>query len=108
MKKLILDGSNEEAEKRLDEIINQLKSENKIGEIMLWLSNLESITTNGTAGTCPHCKSENTAYSIYKLHDDIGCGDVWCNDCKKAYHISRMKVTNQTEHITELPEDLIY
>lgn len=30
MEKIILDGSNEEAENRLDEIINQLESENKV------------------------------------------------------------------------------
>lgn len=75
---------------------------------MLWLSNIESISTTGTAGICPHCKSQNTEYSLYRVRDDVGCGDIWCNECKRAFHISRIKITTEFDHNVKIPKGLIY
>ena len=55
---------------------------------------------------CPYCKSENVNYTL-KIVDEkskMGYGAIWCNDCKKAFHISRIKVDE--EIIKEIPSDL--
>lgn len=78
----------------------------KEGEMMKWLGNLNSIATNGQPGTCPYCESENVNY-ILKIVDEkskMGYGAIWCNDCKKAFHISRIKVDEGI--IKEIPSDL--
>ena len=51
---------------------------------MKWLDNITNIIATHNAGKCPFCNSENTDYRIINLSSDIGYGDVWCNDCKKA------------------------
>lgn len=75
---------------------------------MIWLNNIEKIATSGVAGNCPYCKSENTNYSVKKICGDVGYGDIWCNECKKAYHISRIKITPAIERDIEVPDGLIY
>lgn len=72
-----------------------------------WTNNIESISLNSSAGVCPNCKSENTDYGYTLLHGEWGACDIWCNDCKRAKHISRVKVPSG---ITEsyVPNELIY
>lgn len=62
---------------------------------MKWLENLESISEKSIAGKCPICKSDNTDYRLIKINGDYGYGDIWCNDCKSTYHISRMKIDKE-------------
>lgn len=48
---------------------------------------------NQTVGPCPYCGSENTDCTFEALNSErMGYGVLWCNDCKRAYHISRMIV----------------
>lgn len=75
---------------------------------MKWLKNLERISINGIPGECPYCKSENTDYAL-NVDDEktsMGYGSIWCNDCKKAFHISRIKVDKK--YVKEIPKDLSY
>ena len=74
---------------------------------MKWLDNINIIATHN-AGKCPFCNSENTDYRIINLSSDIGYGDVWCNDCKKAFHISRMKISEDIIKNSEIPKSLNY
>ncbi len=75
---------------------------------MKWLDNIISIINTRTAGICPYCKSQNTDYQVINVNGNIGYGDVWCNDCKKAYHISRMETPPDMIVKNTPPEDLIY
>ena len=75
---------------------------------MKWLDNITNIIATYNAGKCPFCNSENTDYRIINLSSDIGYGDVWCNDCKKAFHISRMKISEDIIKISEIPKSLNY
>ena len=60
---------------------------------MKWLDNLASIKQLHKAGKCPYCGQENTDYRLLEISSGKGYGDVWCNDCKKAFHISRIEVS---------------
>lgn len=76
---------------------------------MKWLGNLKSITDTGKAGKCPVCGSKNTDYigtEIDKNHN--GYLDIWCNDCKSAYHVSRMQITDGVKVSGSVPEGLKY
>ena len=54
-----------------------------------WKQNLINIYEYNKVGKCPFCGSENTDFGFVKLNK-IGYGDLWCNDCKHAFHISRV------------------
>ena len=74
-----------------------------------WAKNLKSIIADNDAGVCPHCSSENTDYSIKNTLGDVGYADIWCNDCKKAVHISRMSVFGiKSKGKADVPKGLIY
>lgn len=68
--------------------------------MLKWIKNLINIENNLPPGKCPYCGSDNTDYRKIKVTLDMGFGDVWCNDCKKAYHISR--ITVDKEHKVEV------
>lgn len=77
---------------------------------MKWLNNLKNIATENKPGKCPYCGSENTEYSATVVDHDTQMGymDIWCNDCKKAYHMSRIKVESGYKTGIKLPKDLKY
>ncbi len=64
---------------------------------MKWLKNLELLSKNGETGKCPFCNSDDTDYAVEVIDEKemIGHGAIWCNECKKAFHISRMQVTEK-------------
>ncbi len=75
---------------------------------MKWIKNLESVAKTGNPGECPYCKSKNTAYAL-SIDDEetlMGHGAVWCEDCRKAFHISRIKV--DSKYVKEIPKNLLY
>lgn len=76
---------------------------------MKWLKNLESLAKNKDTDRCPFCKSSNTDYSVNVCDKQtmMGYGVIWCNDCKKALHISRIKITEEM-NTKPIPTDLIY
>ena len=73
---------------------------------MKWLKNIENIATKNTPGKCPHCGSLNTDYNAIKLHNEYGNCVIWCNDCKNAFNVSRMKITQDTNTNKLIPKDL--
>lgn len=76
---------------------------------MRWIDNLKNIVEHGNVGKCPLCGSKNTDYACTVVDSDKRNGymDVWCNDCKKAYHISRMKITSNLK-VGSHPQNLKY
>lgn len=79
------------------------------GKILKWIENLKSIIDKNTPGNCPVCNSINTVYSMHIIDNktNMGYGVIWCNDCKNAFHISRIKVSLNMKN-TLVPEGLKY
>ncbi len=73
-----------------------------------WIKCIKNMTANSTPGECPCCKSKNTDFRYTAvMNDGYGYCDIWCNDCKHAFHISRIKVPADAENKT-VPDNLIY
>ena len=79
------------------------------GQILKWANNLKSIIDKNNPGNCPVCNGINTDYSMHIIDDktNMGYGVIWCNDCKNAFHISRIKVSPNMKNIP-VPEGLKY
>ena len=75
---------------------------------MKWLKCLENIATNNNPGMCPFCSSENTSYNATRITDDYGFLVVWCDDCLKAFSVSRMKIDKNIITDREIPKNLIF
>lgn len=75
-----------------------------------WLKNLKSISGIGNAGNCPFCRSENVDHkaTVVVPESRLGYMDIWCNDCRKAFHVSRMQVTENMKTDGKIPKDLKY
>lgn len=59
---------------------------------MKWIENITRLFEFGETGICPFCNSDDTDYRM-KIVDHktkMGFGDIWCNCCKRAFHISRV------------------
>lgn len=81
----------------------------KEGEMMKWLHNLEMIANNKGTGLCPYCDSDKTEYGVHIDDKEkmMGHGVVWCNACKHAFLVSRIKIDDE-RYIKEIPSDLTY
>ena len=77
---------------------------------MKWLKNLESIVNKSNPGICPYCGSKNMdcSFAIVVPEKRLGYGDIWCNECKHAYHISRMEISDTLPTGKEIPKELVY
>lgn len=72
-----------------------------------WSDCLKNLGKKGLPGECPFCLSKDTDFSVTE-NGNSRYGDLWCNSCKHALHISRMEFTDlQFEH-KEIPTGLIY
>ena len=60
-----------------------------------WLDNITNILNINKAGKCPYCGKENTDYRLLEISNGNGYGNIWCNDCKRAYHLSLIKVSKK-------------
>ena len=42
-------------------------------------------------GGCPYCESESLGFqnTILNKATGVGYSDIWCANCKRAYHLSR-------------------
>ena len=76
---------------------------------MKWIKNLNSLAVNGNVGQCPFCNSDDTDSSFITINKKSGMGYevIWCNKCKHAFRVSRIKVSNEMEE-KEIPKDLIF
>ena len=77
---------------------------------MKWFENLKNISDSGDAGKCPFCGSGNTDYKCSVVEPKSGNGymDIWCNDCGRAFHVSRMQILENMKTDGEMPRNLKY
>ena len=73
---------------------------------MKWLNNLESVASDKNSGICPFCGSSETNYSFYGDPGSMGFGLIWCNNCKKAYHMSRVRIERGMKLGEDIPKGL--
>lgn len=75
-----------------------------------WLENFKSVSERGSVGKCSFCGSVNMDYkaSIVIQESRLGYMDIWCNDCKRAFHVSRMHIPEDMRVDGEIPKDLKY
>ena len=67
-----------------------------------WLKQVDNAHL-GRAVVCPNCDSTKTKAVFFRFTDGIGYGDMRCEDCGDAMHISRMKFPEDTKaDITEI------
>ena len=60
-----------------------------------WKNNINSFAHDGKTGDCPFCGSNDTEYRIVPVTEEYGYADIWCNNCNKAVHISRVMITKE-------------
>ena len=67
-----------------------------------WLEVLEKLNNNEQA-VCPICKSEDLEYRQVLVDDvdRVGFVAIWCNECKRGYHISRVIFAEDAKNITK-------
>lgn len=77
---------------------------------MKWLENINNIAKGISPGKCPYCGSENTDYGCTVVIPEkrLGHMTVWCNDCLRAYHMSRMEVPEGLKTEGSIPKNLKY
>lgn len=75
---------------------------------MNWIKNIESIMKKNGSGQCPFCQGMNTDYTIKKVVKDYGYCVIWCNDCKKAVNLSRVRVESSQIRNRALPDNLSF
>lgn len=75
-----------------------------------WLDNFNNISNGRKAGKCPFCNGVNVDYkcTVVVPESRLGFMDIWCNDCRKAFHVSRMQVSEDMKTDGEIPKDLKY
>ena len=79
---------------------------------MDWLKALANLRKKEKA-ICPICNSDDLEYRLIILNDEtrVGYGLIWCNECKRGYHMSRMTLDKTMkdvyhDHEIELPTDI--
>lgn len=77
---------------------------------MKWLENINNIAKGISPGKCPYCGSENTDYGCTVVIPEkrLGHMTVWCNDCLRAHHMSRMEIPEGLKTEGNIPEGLKY
>ncbi len=77
---------------------------------MKWVKNLISIGNANDSGLCPYCGSKNTdcCFSIVDEENNIGYGDIWCNECLRGYHLSRVKIVEGMRTNVVIPPNIKY
>lgn len=56
----------------------------------------------------PFCYSDDTDYTLIGEIDGYGYDEIWCNNCKSAYHLSRIKILEEYNINKIVPKDLKY
>lgn len=75
---------------------------------MEWTDNLINIINFHKAGNCPCCGKETVDYRLLENANGYGYGDIWCTNCKRAFHVSRIKITKANMRKQQLPAGLKY
>ena len=66
---------------------------------MKWDNNILLAIEQGENAVCPCCGSSDTdhGFVLIKARTREGHGSVWCNECKRGVHISRMIVPDKAK-----------
>ena len=78
------------------------------GEKMKWLAQLENFAAGKPLGECPVCGSEKLEAAFTKVQGDMGFGDIWCDNCHHAFHLSRIRITKEMPTGIKAPGTLVY
>ena len=74
-----------------------------------WINALADFLA-GRESTCPVCGGHNFSegYIVSKTGDEYGWGAFWCEDCRNAFVLSRIILTEEARQkiIPALPADL--
>lgn len=75
-----------------------------------WLDEILKFA-NGQKPTCPVCGNNNfeTGYIELNTKEHLGWGAVWCEDCRSAFVLSRVLLTDKDARkkiVPSLPADL--
>lgn len=73
----------------------------KVGHNMKW-------AIAYTKNKCPHCNENNIEYA-YVLIDEknrMGYMNIWCNNCKKMGHISRVSIPEDAKNVLSTDEEI--
>lgn len=75
-----------------------------------WLNEYKALL-NGRVATCPKCGGKNLSYGYetLKSNNDSGFGAVWCEDCRNAFILCRVILTDESARkkiVPNLPPDL--
>ena len=75
--------------------------------MMRWNENLKTIATERQSGICPYCKSNNTDYGFLIVDEEnqMGYGAVWCNNCHRGFHLSRIRI-HKDMPIKSIPKNI--
>lgn len=73
-----------------------------------WKNNIVSILDGNGTDKCPFCGSANMDYSTQEIFNNMGYAVIWCNDCKRAFNMSRLLIKSSFERNTKIPVDLIF
>lgn len=73
---------------------------------MRWLEFAKEIALTDRPGICPYCRGHNTDYAFVLVNENnkVGYLDMWCNDCKKVGHISRVIIDNRVKKVINIDE----
>lgn len=72
-----------------------------------WLENLKQIGRNKESGSCPYC-GNRTEYTFVGDVGKVGYAVIWCTECKKAYHVSRVLIETGHPLNKTVPHALVY
>ena len=77
-----------------------------------WVKALINLTEE-KEGKCPKCGRKNLDYGYVILNQEnqSGYGAVWCNDCRHAFCLSRIKLNgneNENKILKYLHKDLVF
>ncbi|MBR1806544.1 MAG: hypothetical protein IJ774_09195 [Selenomonadaceae bacterium] len=74
-----------------------------------WMNALKEFA-NGREATCPVCGGHKFAegYLASKTNGEYGWGAVWCENCRNAFTLSRVHLTEEMSRkiVSSLPDDL--
>mgnify|MGYP007006883306 FL=1 len=75
---------------------------------MQWSENLKNMLAGKQIGNCPYCGSMKTDFSLTTVSDGMGYCVLWCNTCKHACYLSRIKTEGLLGEEKEIPKGLKY
>ena len=74
-----------------------------------WINTMAAYV-GGREATCPVCGGHKFEYGYVEVNktEHLGWGAFWCEDCRSAFVLSRVLLTEETRQktVSSLPKDL--